>query len=216
MKEKIATFKKLWAIPRYKAIIQLILWISFFFLLYLILVTISIFNKPYEKNNKPVIIKTALENYQEMVNYEYKYTFNYVLNKENNALLIEGTKYNEQNTFKLLGNKYILTNDVIYDINNNEVSNLTDYDLILLEPKNIVLLLDQAKNKEITEYTSGEVKTEYTFDDMLITTYESDNYIKKIDLDITNYMTKNNNKITSYTINITYDNINNIDSFKEV
>ncbi len=216
MKEKIETFKKLWAIPRYKAIIQLILWISFFLLLYIIISVIAIFSKPYKKKQTEPIIKTAIENYTEMTNYEYKYNFTYIINKENKTSLIEGTKYNNQNTFKLLGTKYKLENNVIYDVNDNIVTNLTDYDITLLEPSNIINLLNTAINKEITKYNDGNIKTEYTFEDMLITTYEENNYIIKIDLDLTNYMVKLNPKITYYTINITYENINNIDSFNEL
>lgn len=216
MKEKIETFKKLWAIPRYKAIIQLILWISFFLVLYIIISAIAIFNKPYEDKKVKPITKSALENYTEMNNYEYKYNFTYIINKENKTSLIEGTKYNNQNTFKLLGVKYKIENNVIYDINNNVTTNLTDYDILLLEPTNIINLLNTAVSKEETKYNDGNAKTEYTFSDMLITTYEENNYITKIDLDLTNYMIKINPKITYYIINITYENINNIDSFNEL
>lgn len=211
MREKIEAFKKLWAIPRYKAIIQLILWISFFFILYLVMCTIAIFNKPVQ-NNSNIVVKTALENYQEMSNYEYIYEYNYILNNENKSLTINGTKYNDQNTFKLLGTKYSIIDNTILDVNNNTVTNLTDYDITLLLPNNIVALLETAINKEVTKYSDGKAKTEYEFDDMLITTYDNNQYITEIELDLTKYMQKTNSKITYYTIKITYENINNIDS----
>ena len=101
-------------------------------------------------------------------------------------------------------------------MNNNIIENLTDYDISLLEPTNISSLLSTADNQQITKYSDGNIKTEYTFNDMIITTYEENNYITKIDLDLTNYMIKLNPKITYYIINITYENINNIDSFNEL
>ena len=218
MKHKIETFKRLWAIPRYKAIIKLILWISFFFIIYLVMFVLSLINGSYEKKQvKPTLVtKTALESYTEMANYEYKYNFTYTFNNENKTTLIEGTKYNNSNSFKLASNKYKIENNAIYDLNNSVVTNLTDYDIILLEPSNIINLLKTAKNKEETKYNNGNIKTEYSFDDMLITTYEENHYITKIDLDLTNYMIKVNPKITSYIINIIYENINNIDSFNEL
>lgn len=216
MKEKIETFKKLWANPRYKAIIQLLLWISFFFIMYLVICIINIFSGPVKHEPVNIPTKTAIENYTEMANYEYKYTYNYTINKENTVLTIEGTKYNDHNTFKLNGTKYTVKDNLIFDINNNPVTNLTEYDITNLYPNNINTLLTTAKNKEETKYNDGNIKTEYTFDDIFITTHTNNNYITNIELDITNYMIKINPKITHYTIDIEYQNINNIDSFNEL
>ena len=210
MKEKINTFKKLWAIPRYKAIIKLILFGIFFLSLYIIMQIMIILSNP--SDNKPVKIKvienvSATDNFKNMSSYEYTYEINYILNNQNLSKLITGTKYNNKNVFKILNNKYSISNDLIYDSNNNVVTNLCEYDLINLLPNNLVNLFVGEKTE--TKYSDGKVKIEYD----KITIYEENNYITKIELDLTDEVSKINNKITYYSIIITYSNINNISSF---
>ena len=211
MKARIEAFKKLWAIPRYKAIIQLLLWISFFLIIFAVLAIISLFGQT-KINNKN--IKDNSVKYTEMTSYEYTYEIKYTLENKLYELNVVGTKYNDKNSFKLNGTKYFIIDGYVYDINNNLVSDIIPYyNVAQLEPIAIDELLKTALNKEETLYKDGSKKTEYTLSNVLITTYESKDYLNKIELDLSNYVKTIDNKITAYNIIINYTNINNIDSF---
>lgn len=209
MKEKIELFKKLWAVPRYKAIIKLILFFIFFAVIFLIMFIMSLFAEKEEI----VIKKSTLENYTSMDNYEYTYEINYIIGKENLNKKIIGTKYNNKNEFKILNEKYYISDNNIYNSNNEIVSGLNEYDLLKLEPNNIVIKLNEIVDKKVTKYNDGKVKTEYNNDLYNIITYEENNNIYEIDLDLTNKIKETNNKITYYSIKIIYTNINNINSY---
>ncbi len=209
MKEKIEKFKELWAVPRYKAIIKLIMFFIFFAIIFLIMFIMSFFAE-----EEPIEIKkSTIENFTSMENYEYTYEINYIINKETLTKEIKGTKYDNTNTFKILSDKYYIENNIILNSNKEIVNNINEYDLIELEPINIVTKLNEIENKNITTYNDGKIKTEYNSDLYSITTYEEDNYIYEIDLDLTNKIKETNNKITYYSIKITYTNINNINSY---
>lgn len=209
MKEKIEKFKELWAVPRYKAIIKLIMFFIFFAIIFLIMFIMSFFAE-----EEPIEIKkSTIENFTSMENYEYTYEINYIINKETLTKEIKGTKYDNTNTFKILSDKYYIENNIILNSNKEIVTNINEYDLIELEPINIVTKLNEIENKNITTYNDGKIKTEYNSDLYSITTYEEDNYIYEIDLDLTNKIKETNNKITYYSIKITYTNINNINSY---
>lgn len=212
MREKIEVFKKLWSIPKYKAIIKTLLYIIILLILYVIMQIMIIFAGNNEKLNNEIKIKeevklTPLENYKNMKNYEYTYEINYIFNKENINKTIEGTKYNDKDKFKILNDKYSIIDDKIYDKDNNIVSNLIEYDIISLLPNNLV---DKFVGEKVeTKYKDGKIKEEYP--NAIV--YIEDNYINKIELDLTDEVNKINNKITYYHITINYLNIDNIDSF---
>lgn len=209
MKEKIEKFKELWAVPRYKAIIELIMFFIFFAVIFLIMFIMSLFAE-----EEPIEIKkSTIENFTSMENYEYIYEINYIINKETLTKEIKGTKYDSTNNFKILSDKYYIKDNSIFNSNDEIVTNINEYDLIELEPINIVTKLNEIENKNITTYNDGKIKTEYNSDLYSITTYEEDNYIYEIDLDLTNKIKETNNKITYYSIKITYTNINNINSY---
>lgn len=213
MKEKIEILKKLWQIPRYKAIIQLLLWFIFFFVLFFIYYIFSLFKEEVNVYNKQddEVKKSVIESYIEMENYEYEYKISYILNNETFEKNISGTKYNDKNTFKILSDKYSIINDQIYDSNNQIVSNLLDYDLINLEPKNIYNMINECSDKEEIKYSDGKIKTEYIGIDYSIIVIEEESLIKEIEIDVTKLI--NNPKITYYDVKIIYENINNIDSY---
>jgi len=209
MKEKINKIKELWKIPRYKALLKLVFFGIFFLFIYLFILIVSLVNGKTE-----IITKTTLENYNEMTSYEYTYNINYILNNETLQKKITGTKYNNENIFKILSNKYYIENNFIYDYNTKEViNNLNEYDLLNLETNKISELINSSTDKNVTKYNDGKIKTEYKNENIILITYEENNYIYKIDLDLTTLLNDTNKKITYYNIEINYDNINNITSY---
>lgn len=211
MKEKFEKLKELWAIPRYKAIIKLILFIIFFALIYLIMFIATFFGEKIDTTEE--VKKTALENYVSMNSYEYTYEINYILNKQNITKKIIGTKYNDKNDFKILNDKYYIKDNMIYNSSDEVVNNINEYDLLELDPIKIVTKLGETTDKKVTKYNDGKIKTEYNSNLYNIITYEDDNYISEIELDLTNIVKEKNNKITYYSIKIIYTNINNITSY---
>ena len=187
------------------------MWVTFFGILFLTLSVLSLINDNGNYENK-VNVNVISKDYATMQSYEYTYDIEYTLDGKLEKISISGTKYDNKNSFKLNGNKYFIVGDNIYDIEDSIVSDLAPYDLINLEPTRIDTLLKSANDKVETKYKDGAKKTEYTFTDMFITTYENDGYLDKIELDLTKYMQNINNKITTYNIVINYTNINNIDS----
>lgn len=210
-------FKEVWEVPRYKALIKLGLYVIFFVFVFIF---ININKK--ENQDQTYTEKTSLEKYKEMTSYEYNYSINYIENGDLNAIEISGTKYNDTNEFKYLKELYFINNNIIYLKKTNEVvQNLINFNIVNLEPINIINYISniegQVVTSKVTKYSDDSSKTEYTivYDDYVIyiNIFEDNDYIYKLELDVTEEMQKANSKITDYNIEINYSNINNISSY---
>lgn len=203
MKETLDKLKELWKIPRYKALIQLGLYLLFFTITFGFMYLIGIISG----NKETIAIKTPLENYKEMVNYEYTYNIK-INNIDNN---ITGTKYNDKNEFKYLNNEYYINNKLVYSKKTNEqIDKLINFDILFLDQNNLFdLMTNYSINNKKTVYNNNNSKTEYTIsynsNEINMTTYIEDNYINKITI---SFIDK-----TDINIEIVYDNINNIRSY---
>ncbi|MFV0249552.1 MAG: hypothetical protein ACK5HP_00725 [Bacilli bacterium] len=204
MKNKLETFKELWNNPRIHALMVLGLYAVFFVIIF-IYITIS-----KNTTNQNVEIKDSLETLNNMNSYEYHYK--YEINNE--ITNINGIKYNDINEFSIENNKFTIVNNKI----EGEVS--IDDKLYILEilPNYIYSYIKLNNNLNETTYSDNTIKKEYIIlikeikqyfgtesdENITVTTYEEDNQIYKIELDLTNIVEE------EYLITINYENINNI------
>lgn len=228
MSDKKSTFKiikELWKNPKTHALMVLGIY-AFFFAIVIIYIQIG----SSIKNTEPNINNnySSLDNLNNMKTYEYKYLITKVTN-ETNIINVEGIKYNNQNSFKILNDNqtYYIEDDLI------KPNDLFPDDLYLLEiePNKIYeYILANDKYSEI-EYSDGSKKIEYLIslndikteldiyeqlndDQIKITTYEEDNVIYKIELNLSEYVKLKNEEINNYNIEINYTNINKISNYK--
>lgn len=215
MKNFFEKLKELWKHPRYKSLMKL----GLYFLIVVIAFGLLTLGKLTSEPVKYTEPKTPLENYLEMKNYEYTYDIKYQKKNQTINQMFNGTKYEDINEFKYLNKKYYILSDNIYNKETNEiVNNLTEFNLLYLEPNSIVELITSVDVKEsITKYNDSNSKKEYVinFDGSIIyiTIFEEDNYIVKVNLDVTDMVKKTSKDITSYIVEINYSNINNISSY---
>lgn len=214
MKDLWKKIRELWKIPRYHAIMVLALYFIFFASIFLI----TSFRKPTVQ--KETITKTALQNYAEMMSYEYTYTLQGLKNNQSFEEKIKGIFYQNKNSFKYQYKTYQIIDQNIY-LEEEIVEDLFDFDIVLLEPTNILSYLEESTEKEISKnvvkYEDGTIKTEYKItyleDEslLIITTYEQNNQISQIELDVTNLL--QNEEISAYQILIEYNSVNQISEY---
>lgn len=219
MKDNLAKVKELWKIPRYKAIIKLVLYLLFFALVFGILAIANLFSSHYEEPIEETSKKTSLENYLEMDNYEYTYTIKTETKTGTIEQLFTGIKFEDIHELTYLNTKYMIKEGKLYHKETNqEIDQLTKYDLMNLEPEHILELISSAKVEETTTtYLDQNLKKEYTliFEDyqMYLTLYDNGTTITKVNLDVSEYIRITNREITRYVIEINYLNIDNIRSY---
>lgn len=194
------TIKNLWDNERSRASISLVLWILFFVIAFAIL-------KMDKKKEEPEEVYTKTFD-----NYEYK--LNIAIN--NTTYNFKGMRKGENEVVDLLNKKYT-------DVSN--IKELYGLDLRYIRMEVIkTFLAEQAKSR--IEYNDGSVKETYelTLDQFKINDldkYEGNaliymevkhknDEISNVFIDLTNKMKLVNNKITSYKIDMTYENIGNI------
>ena len=226
VKEIWAQIKEIWKTPRGNALIQIILIILFF------IIIIIIFNKPATSRNIESSSHNSLLNYSNMKSYE----FSYYENKDNQNTSFNGWNYKNSNLVYLNNNKYYIKDKKAYLIQ-NDISTLSSINtqMLKLTPQKIYNLISDitpttTKKKKIYSISMYDFMTLYnpvlaaidtpvdlsiTKDNqILITMYQKDNKIYKVELDITNYNKLINNLTTSDIITIQYTNINTVNDFR--
>ena len=226
MEEKKGFFTKLreyWKIPRYKSLIILGLYILGFAFVFLYS-NIAGFDRPLD--DTPEV--DPLVNLSTMDNYEYLYEVEAMTSNGISGYDITGVRYDSTDNFSILGNDFYIKDEVIYSKTENiDINKTVHFDLMMLRPDDIYEYIKSSTLINKIEYETGEVKTIYELpvrlfniihldnisdnnDVIKIITYEKDDYINRIDIDILNIMKFLNNDLKSYKFNVTYSNINNI------
>lgn len=227
-KERFKIFKKLheyWQIPRYRSLITLGLYLLFFatIILYANIMN-GISDNKEEKYIDPLTI------FKNMNNYEYNYEIN-ISSDELSSYTISGIRYQEQDNFQIMNSNFYIRDNIIYSLDSTkDITDMIKIDLLLIRPNYIYEFLNRSTSKNKIEYQSGEEKVIYkvpvknfnvaflqsidesNIEEVEITTYEKNNQIYQIDLNIYNLMKLVDSNINSYTIKINYSNINNIKS----
>ena len=77
--------------------------------------------------------------------------------------------------------------------------------------------LSEGTEYETVEYNDGGKKVTYLYSkdeyEIRIVTDESDNLINSLEIDLTEFMNANGTTVTTFSVNIEYNNINNISSY---
>lgn len=221
IKENITTFKKIWKNPKYNTLIKIGFYFTFIFVLSLIVRCCerpSTLSTPVEQEEK-----TSIEKMELMQNYEYTIE----IQENQTTQTVKGIRYNETNDFEFSSQKYTIINHNIYQkINNEIVSQLFVFDINHLFPDNIKTYITEENLKNEIEYQNNETKKEYHILNfplfsssnpnkfIILTIYENDEYITKIEIDGTDILKDINPNLTNYNIIITYENINAIKNYK--
>lgn len=232
-KERFIFFKKLreyWKIPRYRSLITLGLYFLFFsiIILYANITNGISDNKLKEKN------VDSLTTFKNMDNYEYNYEFN-ISSDELINYSISGIRYQKQDSFSVMNNNFYVKDSIIYSLDSTKnIKDIINIDLLLIRPNYIYEFIGQSTSKNKIEYQSGESKIIYkipvkifniaflpsidpnNIEEVEIITYEKNNQIYQVDLNIYNLMKLVDYNITDYNIKINYSNINNIKNVEEL
>ena len=221
IKENITKFKKIWKNPKYNALVKIGFYFTFISILILIVRCCekpAIVSTPVEQSKK-----TSVEKMELMQNYEYTIE----IQENQTTQIMKGIRYNGINDFEFSNQKYTIMNHNIYQKANNEiVSQLFAFDMNSLFPDSLKTYLTEGNLKNEIEYQNNEMKKEYHILNfplvlnftsnkfIILTTYEDDEYITKIEIDGTDIMKDIHPDTTNYHIVITYENINAIKNYK--
>lgn len=213
MKEYLKKLKELKKNSKKKSTILLIIYMIFF-----IFVFVYIRSHSYA-NNSNLIDKKENINQDVISNYEYSYEF--LVN--NDIININGIYIDNKEMFELDNIKYYIQDNKVYL--NNEIDEITlDYPLIYLNYNSFKDFIKKYAYESKTEYKDKNIKYEYKINNDEIAKYFNDevynqgisniivyenNYIYKIEIDLSSYYNVNN-----YKIIINYNNINNISNIQ--
>lgn len=207
--------KLIWANRQYRSAIKLFLYIIF------MIAVLLFIQAGYNQNDNNIIIKTPLESFGDLDNYSYQT----VINENNNLTIIDGNHLNGENNFAINGINYFTKDKQVYMVNNNE-SVLADLPFIInifdLTPSTIENMISKSEKVSKTNYKNGMVETNYQLsakefakiyankdivsnDFVTITTRLEDNKINRIILNVTNYFKIENPMINTYLIEINYN-----------
>lgn len=192
MREIFKTLKELWAIKRLRSLIILFLWLCFIGFVVALL-----------RNNNNSSSNTTLL-YKDYDNYEVSYTIG--------DIVIDGVTYNGESYLYIDSKRYVYMNDEL-SINGEVIEPLfNDVNFVLLQPKNLNNLLEQAIYDSKVTYTNS-VKYNYVVSSEVYSTYmqrlaTSDNILLSV--------TKENDMVVEISfddITISYDKIGQIAAF---
>lgn len=226
-KEHVGLFKKIseyWGIPRYRALIKLGLYLIFFGLIFLYLEVMSLLSS----GSSSIEDVDALDKFKTMNNYEYNYVLETNILDKVYTVDVNGLRYDGKDLFEVSNYDYYVENSIIYSDNHSvDITEVLPVDLLMFRPENLYSKLENSIDREVVEYQNGDKKVMYKIpvhefnvgflqginvdnEVVQITTYESNNEIYKLELDIYNVMKLVNPEFESYTVLIEYSNINNI------
>jgi len=182
----------------------------------------------FSRNNTSPEKVDAIIKFKTMNNYEYTYVLKTNILDKAYTVDVSGIRYADKDTFEISNYDFYVENNIIYSNNHSvDVETLLPIDLLMLRPEKLYSALEYSIDREVVQYQNGDEKAMYKvpvnyfnaaflqgFPDssemIEITTYESDNQIYKVELDIYNLMKLVNAEFGSYTVVIEYSNIDNI------
>lgn len=196
------TLKVLWKNPKFKGVVQIIFWVIFF-------VIVAIIFRTTEKSQKQSSEIIENEQNEEVVSYEYEYQYSDTLN----TIIISGTYYDKKEVFYFNNNKYYFVDNIYYNALDKTVTNF-DYAFNEWNYNSIKNIMDNNSYSNKTSYKSGNIKYEYTINNLIYNNYYGTNYQNDIVINITVKENKIVDVIINYgfaSVTISYTNINEID-----
>lgn len=234
-KERFGYLKKLreyWQIPRYRSLITLGLYFVFFGI---IILYVSIMDSLSRNSLTETKTQDSRILFSTMSNYEYNYEIEASNQSETFSFSVSGIRYDDYDNFKINNESFYVLDNIVYS--NDGTKDITDIikiDLLGLRPSRIYEALRYSVDASKIEYQNGDVKVTYKVpvtkfniaflqeidenntDVVEITTYEHNNEIYEVDLDIYNLMKLTDSNLEKCTAKITYSNINNIKNVEEL
>jgi hypothetical protein len=237
MKEKIKKAKELYANRRYRALFILGLYAIFFMIVIAIFNTSSSAYVPIEEEKPKDVV---LDKFGKLNNYEYSYKIERVIGSDVIYYNVDGKRYQNKEMFVINDdiNDYYTENSTIYIIRDNLKEKVLEkpltVDLLLLRPQNIVnlVLLSQLESKTdiytdesvrksyllpvkdfIKLYFNEEVEENEKF--ISINTYEKDNEIIKVEIDLSSADQFDQYIIDFHKLEFNYSNFDKVEEFNK-
>lgn len=223
--------KEAWSNKRYRAMMVLVFWFIFLFIV----------AGGLRQSPKPTTIKEteqekkdALEIYRDMDNYEFTtiLTFADLTTNQLQTRELVGRRYGYQEEFenKLDQTNYFIDNGIVYKKSEGKLeATQEEFIEMTLKPDMTYRLLEDASLEATTNYKDGSILKTYTINlkkfisiyhnshsnakgKITITTKEKDNQITEVTYDLLSFMNHQEAKYSAYGIAITYKNIGKVDS----
>ncbi len=206
--------------PRKHAFLQLGLWILFFLCVYMAFFILP--KAPVSYSSSSTKSDDFLENYQSRENFQYHMTFTY----NENTQLLEGTYYEKKNYITYANKEYFVEDGISYVVDSalqtlkEERPFFIQLSIKELSPSTISLWIQNGTLEEQMKYKDGRIKTTYRYEieagsEILLTVLEEDYEIQEVELDLTNYLMSKNMVYSSFKVDITYSEINNLMSYSK-
>lgn len=231
----IKKFKELWAVPRYRAMIKLGLWVVFFIFVSLYINSLEYVKKGYTNTNDDNEDKEIIEKFKEMNNYNFELTYS---GKE--KITLSGKSYSNRVALTTTNKTYYLENNNLYSIKDGFIEEKVDQAYIpltnfYLRPSDIYNLISLGKlDEEIKKVQDNTIINKYLVtnkailkhyqdielqddDDssIVVTTYEKNDQIDKVIIDFTTFKRyEQNYNDEEYVVTIEYSEINNVLPFR--
>lgn len=219
-KETFNKVKEFMSNSKNRALVTLGIYVLFFILVGTICRNYYVVNNKTDNSTSTVQEKTPIEKYAEMANYEVKMT-----NNMDNAITICTGKVYRTNMYLTLNGISYYVNDNVYQIDNDTFKQANIDKVYLITPGMINSYIGSGtivgKNEDYEnkvnsiKYSVQLSKIDSTLTGTFyITTYESNNEILKVDIDITQYVnTKFTIPVTSDIVTYEYSNLNGVSNF---
>ena len=213
--EKYQKLKELWNDPKAHSLIVLGFWLVF------IVIVIAFVRSNYSYKPVDSEVNTNIGDFASVKNYDFTY--------QTSDLLISGQQYGAKQVFYLNNHRYYYNGNVY--IIDNEAKIQNDFDLNVLKINHLMLnnLLSGLSYSSLDGYRQYVVPLDrfinlYEIDtdadlskamsyNVVVNVYNSDNTIKKVAIDLTNYRLFKTGNNTNYLLNIYYYNINKVYDF---
>lgn len=224
MKEKYAIFKEWKKNPRHKALYQLLCWLVFFFVLYLVAVSgiLSPSYTPANNNDNEVkLTSNSIDNYGNMVSYEYEYNITY----DDTSMIIKGIVCDNKKYYTI-GDISYYDDGTLYLVNEDNKQLIANPEINLpirlteIDRNAIYAWLNDAEVYEKIEYNNGDKVITYIYTsaekyEIRIIAKESEHLIKSLEIDLSQLPLTGNLQVNHLKIDINYTNINNISSYEK-
>lgn len=206
--------------PRKKALLQLGAWALFFLISYIVIILIPHPTPKYvsSSNQKK---ESKVEQFEDMNNFEYIYTFSYLGKEEK----IEGTYFNKNYYFTYLGQEYYATLGSTFLVNptqkkllftENRIVNLSIKELGI---ESLSTYLKEGKLVEEKEYKDGKKVSSYEYEKngkkIFLTVTLNNGMIQDATVDLKDFVSLELVKDNNFQVHLEYKEVNNLSSYSK-
>lgn len=213
---KLEDIKEFLKDKRKRAILILLIYFIFFIFVYYIFHTYKTIDQPQEE----VVLKTPLETYCEMGNYEFDATY-----EVNNQILeISGKNFRQDVYLTINQEDYYLKDNIFYKIEDDKLI-LTNLDIKFYSVDDIC----SSVNKAVLVSKSEDYENDYIINkynvpikdididtNFYLSLIEEDEKIIGVEIDLSNYRIELDEDISKYVIKINYKNIGEVKNFTSI